>query len=87
MRALDQGDHEGAIEHINQALAPAEDPAEPAEDPAEPAEEGPAEETLAHAEEFEPDRGTEEGIGIGVGAVLIAVGLGLLAIRRRTTPA
>jgi hypothetical protein len=81
MQALDRGDHDEAVAHINEALAPAEDPAEPAEEAPDADVEA-----LAHAEEFEPERGTQEWIGIGVGGVLIVVALGLLATRRRREP-
>lgn len=96
LRALERGDHEEAIAHLNEALAPAEEPAQPTGEPAGGHEEGPApakqapqpsEEALSHTEEFEPDRGTAEWVGVAVGVFLIAVALGLLATRRRATAA
>ena len=43
----------------------------------------PAEEALAHAEEFEPSRGTEQWVGLAVGVGAIAAGGALLLGGRR----
>jgi hypothetical protein len=93
LAALENDDHELAVDHLNTALGAGEAPEAPAEgaapDEAAPTgEKGehegaePAEGAFEHAEELEPDQGTAEWVALVVGVVLAAGALALLASRR-----
>jgi hypothetical protein len=98
LAALEDGDKDEAVEQMNAALAPDEEP-EPSrtgdESQAAPEEEAghaagedpmpsePADEAFEdHANAVEPDRGTAEWIGLAVGLGLIGVGGAALGLRR-----
>ena len=95
LAALENDDHELAVDHLNTALGAGGAPEAPAEGAAPPdegaptGEEGeheegvePAERAFQHAEELEPDQGTAEWVALVVGVVLAAGALALLASRR-----
>jgi len=84
LEAIEKDEHEEAVGHMNEALAPAEAAGEKqvaGEEGAGPEETTePAPGALEHAEEFEPERGAAEWVGFGVGIALIGLaGVGLLA--------
>lgn len=100
LASLEDGDDRAAARHLNEALATAEPasgdtaPAAPGEGdgaaaPPTPAEEAETatEEALAHAEEFEPARGSEEWTGLILGVGAISAGAALLLLGRRRRPA